>query len=87
MSKDGSIHPKELNSQPNSSLSLSRVADADAVADAGGLEVQMTPRRKKPALDPAVCGERLAQVLALADALPKRPAAAQGDKAQYKIEP
>jgi hypothetical protein len=83
MSKDGSIHPKELNSQPNSSLSLSRAADADA----GGLEVQMTPRRKKPALDPAVCGERLAQVLALADALPKRPAAAQGDKAQYKIEP
>ena len=81
MSKDGSIHSKELNSQPNSSLSLSRVDDA------GGLEVQMTPRRKKPALDPAVCGERLAQVLALADALPKRPAAAQGDKAQYKIEP
>jgi hypothetical protein len=85
MSKDESIHSKELNSQPNSSLSLSRVADA--VADAGGLEVQMTLRRKKPALDPAVCGERLAQVLALADALPKRPAAAQGDKAQYKIGP
>ena len=81
MSKDESIHSKELNSQPNSSLSLSRVDDA------GGLEVQMTPRRKKPALDPAVCGERLAQVLALADALPKRPAAAQGNKAQYKIEP
>jgi hypothetical protein len=81
MSKDESIHSKELNSQPNSSLSLSRVDDA------GGLEVQMTPRRKKPALDPAVCGERLAEVLALADALPKRPAAAQGDKAQYKIEP
>ena len=81
MSKDESIHSNGLNSQPNSSLSLSRVDDA------GGFEVQMTPRRKKPALDPAVCGERLAQVLALADALPKRPAAAEGDKAQYKIEP
>ena len=53
----------------------------------GGLEVQTTLRRKNTKLDPAVCGERLAQVLALADALPKRPAAAQGDKAQYRIEP
>ena len=81
MSTDESSHDKELNRQSPSLLSLSRVADA------GGLEVQMTLRRKNPALDPAVCGERLAQVLALADALPKRPAAAQGDKAQYRIEP
>ena len=81
MSTDESIHSKELNSQSNSSLPLSRVKDA------GGPEVQMSLRRNKPALDPAVCGERLAQVLALADALPKRPAVAQGDKAQYKIEP
>ena len=81
MSTDESSHGKELNGQSPSLSSLSRIADA------GGLEVQMTLRRENPKLDPAVCGERLAQVLALADALPKRPAAAQGDKAQFRIEP
>ena len=55
------------------------------IADACGLEVQITFRRKNPALNPEVCGERLAQVLALADALPKRPAAAQSAKAQYVL--
>ena len=81
MSTDESSHGKELNSQSTSLSSLSRIADA------GGLEVQTTLHRNNTKLDPAVCGERLAQVLALADALPKRPAAAQGDKAQYRIEP
>ena len=81
MSTDESSHGKELNSQSTSLSSLSRIADA------GGLEVQTTLRRNNTKLDPAVCGERLAQVLALADALPKRLAAAQGDKAQYRIEP
>ena len=81
MSTDESSHGKELNSQSTSLSSLSRIADA------GGLEVQTTLRRKNTKLDPAVCGERLAQVLALVDALPKRPAAAEGDKAQYRIEP
>ena len=81
MSTDENSHGKESNSQSTLLSSLSRIADA------GGLEVQTTLRRKNTKLDPAVCGERLAQVLALVDALPKRPAAAQGDKAQYRIEP
>jgi transcriptional regulator with XRE-family HTH domain len=55
------------------------------IADACGLEVQITFRRKNPVLNPEVCGERLAQVLALSDALPKRPAAAQSAKAQYVL--
>ena len=53
------------------------------IAGACGLEVHITFRRKTAALDREVCGERPAQVLALADALPKRPAAAQSAKAQY----
>ena len=55
------------------------------IADACGLEGHITFRRKSAALDREVCGERLAQVLALADALPKRPAAAQSAKAQYVL--
>jgi len=53
------------------------------IADACDLEVQITFRHKNPGLNREVCGERLAQVLHLADALPKRPAAAQSAKAQY----
>lgn len=53
------------------------------LAEACDLEIQITFRPKQSARDRELAGERLVQVLDLADALPKRPAAAQSAKAQY----
>lgn len=53
------------------------------LAEACDLEIQITFRPKQSSRDREVAGERLVQVLDLADALPKRPAAAQSAKARY----